>query len=295
MKPGFLPLQAIIDTLEEKEEIKDRKAIKINYEKIKTAIPVELIDKIERNESENKNDKIGFFLRIQEENVNFDECVLKTFYLLFCNDVFVEPRANEYWGKLFNILDVREIWKNVRMNFRSPVLENFDFLLRHNCILNEMRLFKIGIAKDAICKVCYEENEGILHMFFKCKKLDCFMRKLKKMVGMFIVDQSIIQDGWETLFLFGFNGKASNKYALNLWLSVARHVIWSRRNLMKKEKKDLSVCVLFKHKLTNTIKILYNYFNMTGQMGIFNKCIVNDNPFITKTYTNFDLILPNCF
>lgn len=115
------------------------------------------------------------------------------------------------------------------------------------------------------------------------------------MVGKFIVDQSIIQDGWETLFLFGFNGKASNKYALNLWISVARHVIWSRRNLMKKEKKDLSVCVLFKHKLTNTIKILYEYFNMTGQLGIFNKCIVDDNLFITKTYTSFDLTLPNCF
>lgn len=296
VKPGFLPLQAIIDTLEENDdEIKDRKAIKINYEKLKTAIPVEWIEKIERNVSENKSDKFEVFLKIKEDNVNFDAGVLKTFYLLFCKDVFVEPRANEYWGKMFDILDVREIWKNVRMNFRSPVLENFDFLLRHNCILNEMRLFKIGIAKDAICKVCFEENEGILHMFFKCKKLDCFMRKLKMMVGMFIVDQSIIQDGWETLFLFGFNGKASNKYALNLWISVAKHVIWSRRNLMKKEKKDLSVCVLFKHKLTNTIKILYEYFNMTGQMEIFNKCIVDDNPFITKKYTSFDLTLPNCF
>lgn len=161
VKPGFLPLQAIIDTIKEKEEIKDRKAIKINYEKIKTAIPIEWIEKIERNESENKSDKIDVFLRIKVEIVNFDACVLKTF-----NDVFVEPRANEYWGKLFNILDVREIWKNVRMNFRSPVLENLDFLLRHNCILNEMMLFKMGKANDAICKVCFEENEGILHMFF---------------------------------------------------------------------------------------------------------------------------------
>lgn len=57
MKPGFLPLQAIIDTHEEKDEIKDRKAMKINYEKIKTAIPVEWIEKIERNVSENKSDK----------------------------------------------------------------------------------------------------------------------------------------------------------------------------------------------------------------------------------------------
>lgn len=81
--------------------------------------------------------------------------------------------------------------------------------------------------------------------FFKCKKLDCFMRKLKKMMGTFILDKSIFPDGWETVFLFGFNGKASNKYALNLWLSVARHVIWSRRNLMKREKKDFSVCVYF--------------------------------------------------
>lgn len=54
VKPGFLPLQAIIDTLEENEEIENKQLIKEQYLKIKEAIPVAWIKSIEEKEKVNE-------------------------------------------------------------------------------------------------------------------------------------------------------------------------------------------------------------------------------------------------
>lgn len=47
----------------------------------------------------------------------------------------------------------------------------------------------------------------------------------------------ITLEEWDVLLLFGFDGKAKNKYALNFMLTLARHAIWRRRNIMKQKKK----------------------------------------------------------
>ncbi len=72
-----------------------------------------------------------------------------------------------------------EIWGNVILKYMEPILENVNYLLRHNCMLKEMRLQKTGIKNDAQCKVCMKKNEGVLHLFFYCEKLDDFMRKMR--------------------------------------------------------------------------------------------------------------------
>lgn len=294
VKPGFLPLQAIIDTLEEQEDIKSIKTIENLYKNLKEAIPVNWIKDINIYENGNESDKPEVFCIKGDTNVPLNSCVLRTFYSFFQNDVFEEPKANAYWKRLYPHLDVKDIWATVRMTFKSPMLENFDFLLRHNCILSEMRLCKIGEAQDAICKVCQNEDEGLLHLFFRCKKLSCFMRKMKKITEEFVCDVNVIQDKWETLFLFGFSGQAKNKYALNLWLATARHTIWNRRNIIKQKGREISVCNLYKQKLTYVIEILREYCHIMRKPDMSVKCIVNNNPFIKKTWTEYEVILPEC-
>ncbi len=51
-----------------------------------------------------------------------------------------------------------EIWGNVILKYMEPILENVNYLLRHNCMLKEMRLKNTGIQNDAQCKVCMKEN-----------------------------------------------------------------------------------------------------------------------------------------
>ncbi len=62
-------------------------------------------------------------------------------------------------------METIKIWQNLRVWWKSQILENFDYILRHNCLLSEMRLCKIGLASDAICKVCDREDEGVRHLF----------------------------------------------------------------------------------------------------------------------------------
>jgi len=64
------------------------------------------------------------------------------------------------------------------------------------------------------------------------------MKILKKIIGDFLFDKRIILEEWETTFLFGFNGKAKNKFALNFILTVARFAICRRRNIMKQKKMN---------------------------------------------------------
>lgn len=167
VKPGFLPTQAIIDSLEEREDIENKGKIEEQYTKLKLALPEHWIKNIEDNEKETKNEKPKVFLKAGDDKIVFNDCVIKMFYTCLSKTVFVKPKAIEYWEKLFDNFDASNIWKNVRLNFKSPVLENFDFLLRHNCVMTEMILSKIGLAQDEKCKVCLEKKELHLHFFYK--------------------------------------------------------------------------------------------------------------------------------
>lgn len=293
VKPGFLPLQAIIDILEENEDIENRKLIKEQYIKLKEAVPLQWIKSID--DEETGNEKPGVFLKRNDEQIPFNGCVLKMFYVCLCDLVFLRPKATDFWERSFCELDVTKIWKNVKCRFKSPALHNLDFLLRHNVLMTEMKLAKIGIAQDAKCKLCMEKDEGVLHLFLKCKKLDNFMKMLRKIVGDFLNDQNDWLEKWETLILFGFNGTAQNVYALNLWLTVARYTIWRRRNIMKMKNKELSLCNLFKQYLTAVMEDIYDYFNINAQMDVFDKYIVENNPYIIKTWSGFNVILPERF
>lgn len=71
-----------------------------------------------------------FFLKAGDDKIVFNDCVIKMFYTCLRKTVFVKPKAIEYWEKLFDNFDASNIWKNIRLNFKSPVSENFDFLLR---------------------------------------------------------------------------------------------------------------------------------------------------------------------
>lgn len=57
------------------------------------------------------------------------------------------------------------------------------------------------------------------------------------MVCDLLYDDKISLEEWDVMLLFGFDGKAKNKYALNFMLTLARYAIWRRRNIMKKKKK----------------------------------------------------------
>lgn len=75
-------------------------------------------------------------------------------YTFFRKNVFAKPIANGFWNRLFPGTESENIWENLRISYMDPVIENFNFLLRHNVIYTKMRLCKMGFEQNARCDVC---------------------------------------------------------------------------------------------------------------------------------------------
>lgn len=180
-KEGFLPVQCIIDAMEEAKEEYSRQEIKNKYQIIKTAIPQEWIEKIENIEDD--IDEMEVFVRIGEKLNDFKECTVKSFYCVFRDAVFKKPLANEYWMQKYEITNENNIWENMRGIFLQTKLANLEYFIRHRVIFTDAILHKIGMEQDATCKVCNEEDEGLLHLFLHCQQLDDFIERCKEMIS----------------------------------------------------------------------------------------------------------------
>ncbi len=142
------------------------------------------------------------------------------------------------------------------------------------------------MTEDPLCKVCCEENEGILHMFLSCKELQIFREKMKNIIKILLGDKSDAienEQDWNCMFLFGTNEKFEKQNVINLFLIVARFVIWYRRNFVREKKKKLGLWDYFKKKFEYYIRTLETYYKMEGKINVFDKLILNNNPFMEKT------------
>ncbi len=159
---GFIPLQGIIDEIEGIGEEVERGIVKQQFDKIKKAIPKEWIEGIEKKD-EGKG-KVEVFLKESGNTISIQSCSLKLIHNFFRMMIFVQPIANGLWTRLFPGTETENIWGNLRI--RYMVIENFNFLLRHNVIYTKMRLCKMGFAQNARCDVCKNEDERLLHWIY---------------------------------------------------------------------------------------------------------------------------------
>ena len=117
----------------------EESTVKKELEKIKQTIPEEWWEKM--NGEKGGGEEEGTKVMMKDTGIPFNVCILKQFYTFFRDKAFIKPRANSYWKNIFTGLEEEKIWRNVRATLKCPLLENFDYLLAHNCIFNEMRLF----------------------------------------------------------------------------------------------------------------------------------------------------------
>ncbi len=173
-------------------------------------------------------------------------------------------------------------------------MENLDFCIRHNIIFSELKLHKIGITENALCKICLTKEEGILHMFLLCTELQGFKLKVKNVVKELLGDKGEEienEQRWNCVFLFGVNIESEKQSVINIFLSVARFVIWWRRNLVRRKNIKLDLWKNFKRKIEEYIKTLEVYFNREGNIQVFHKLIGKNNPFIKNTLNGLEVNL----
>ena len=156
-----------------------------------------------------------------------------------------------------------------------------------------MRLCKIGLSEDATCRVCGLEEEGFRHLFFLCVRLKSFKSMMEKVVNGFLCNSAECPV-WEELLIFGFSGKTTNSFALNLFLAVARYAIFQRRAIVRQRGKPLPLCAFFKRRLTYFVGILHDYFYTAGETERFWNMVGFNNPFIVYQWSGYDICLPQC-
>ena len=62
---------------------------------------------------------------------------------------------------------------------KSTQLWNFQFKLLHRIIATINFLYKIGMKDSALCEICQEDNETLLHLFWECKLLRTFWAEVE--------------------------------------------------------------------------------------------------------------------
>lgn len=60
----------------------------------------------------------------------------------------------------------------------------------------------------------------------------------------------------------------------------------------EKKKKEISIALLYKQILIEEIQVLYDYCKTLENMEMFDKCIIKNNPYVVRTWTGFEVLLP---
>lgn len=267
IREGFLPVQVIIDELEEAKEEYDINNVKKQYKEMKSAIPKAWINEIQKEEKEEGKTEVYFVN--QNKRIGFSLGNVKMFYQVLREEIFKKPNSNDMWLRNFNGLKEEEIWKNMRGVLVSTNLECLDYFIRHNVIWSEMRLCIIKKEQSALCKVCKKQDEGLLHLFLLCEELGSFFKVLKEIVND-LGERKEDQD-WQKTFMFGKEEKCKNKIMINLLIILAKNAIWKRRNIVKNRSVRIDVWTLYKHMVEDYMFTLCKYWRLEGKAEMFMK------------------------
>lgn len=272
VKEGFLPTQVYVDAIGATGQDVRLEVVQRQLGSLMLAIPTEWIAVIEqagREEGEGTCPEVHWETETGEK-VDFITLNIRRIYKWFRDRVFVQPAANKYWKERFGELTHADIWGNIRWKYMDPLLEDFTFLQRHNCLLSEMRLCKMGLQTEAACSVCGGADEGLFHLFLYCPKLDVFLYRLRTVVRRLEADapgSTLTGKDWEKMILFGPRRRGKQRFILHLTMTVARYSIWSRRNVAKHRRLHCEVWPIFVAKMKYFMRVLRYYFSMHDDQG----------------------------
>ena len=115
----------------------------------------------------------------------------KSIYLAF-SDQFSKPKIERE-----SSWDMTRVWRRLRLNRSSTYVHESSFLLIHNKLPIQERLFRIRLAPDPYCQYCPgAEIQDIKHYFVTCERVKSYWRWIKKLclalLGLIDIDDEIL-------------------------------------------------------------------------------------------------------
>lgn len=168
--PGFMRAQVIADEVRDKGDEMWLGTAEGVMEKIKEGMPKEWMAMIERENEADEERDIEVYVGEGERSMKLTSVKTRVLYKCLGKKDVRRPAAEKVWERVMNEMDVRGIWKNLRVKWNSSECENFDFLLRHNRIFNNLIISKFDMNVDKKCDVCGVEVETCMHEFLECRE-----------------------------------------------------------------------------------------------------------------------------
>ena len=292
VKPGFLPVSAVIEILKSVNEDCNVYDVTKKWHLLISALPHDWIKTIntEVNITTNKRE-IDIELNMNGKLLDFKMCSTKRFYQIIIQNFCKQPKCIEKWQNQFHVdpKDFYSIWKNVNHFWKPSNMIELDFKIAHQCIFTNERLMKMNLSDSSYCAVCQNDVETFLHLFIDCEKLSDFHLFLEQKIETLFENcnsdkMSLVV--YERILLLGISGsiKGVNTNFVNFMLSVARYCIFKRRNLANFDKRNMNLTHFFCLTLKHYVSYFYEYLcSIKNMRRVFWKNFLENNTIVQET------------
>ncbi len=255
--PGFLPAQAICDSVQEVNQDVNFTTVSNYYRVIRDSVPRSWRLAIEANIEHSES---GGFPALKfahgADMKEFSVIRCKQIYERFVVKAAQKPASLPFWRRMFPMLDENKIWDKWKIKGNSIEADDHDFKLRHNKIFTNVILHQLDRRVVRECDVCGLVTEDLMHMYIKCPKLCGFFKMLKCCLTKKLNFVWSDRDSWEVFVLFGVwdMSMVISSELCRFLLSHARWAIKSRRNIAHFENKLVPVWPIFKSMVQTQVK-----------------------------------------
>lgn len=172
--PGFMSAQVIVDEVREKGQVVGLKMAEHLLSKIKSGVPKGWMEIIECEIVEKGMNEIEMYVGVEGKGISIVNMKTSLLYKVLKGKKVRRPASERVWEEVVGRVDVGRIWKSLRVKWNCIECENFDFMLRHNRIFNNLIISKFDVRVNKECDVCRVEVETCMHEFVECSELTVF-------------------------------------------------------------------------------------------------------------------------
>lgn len=94
------------------------------------------------------------------------ELNVKIIYKMMVKKEIKTPVSEEVWPRVFPVINVKMIWKNLNVKYNGLDCENLNFKLRHSRKYTKVVIHQMNRNVNRECDVCETEPETLMNIFF---------------------------------------------------------------------------------------------------------------------------------
>ena len=276
-KSGFKKIKDIWDSAHKTfhseiyicNRLADKTNWRIYYNRIKSRIPKNWIEKLESNAT---HAKVTNILNVKDSIYMYDfknefiQPIKLTYKHLqrYLRDVH-RPKCELKWEAYFNeTFNWRKVWKLSLDLPCSNKEKQFHWKIIHNALFTESKLQLMGMSNGS-CHFCETDSETLHHLFYQCRITQNFILKVENALNILLrnkLNVAAIKIQLKHLIL-GFLHADQNIQTLMIFvLHLLKWELWKQRNLVKFENRIICENRLFEQ-FRNKLKSCSQFLHQT--------------------------------